>query len=149
MYLLLIRVHSDSTWIIGFKQVGELENFVKMGYTELLLRKTAGAISGIQGPVNQDYAIQNSLLVFLLTTASRTGYSQEGGQDPKRKFLIQTIDSILQTQVNSNLIPGAVIQVKKDNRVIYRQAYGFARDIRPATIRKWSHAGKHDDGSFV
>ena len=34
----------------GFKQVGELENFVKMGYTELLLRKTAGAISGYRAP---------------------------------------------------------------------------------------------------
>jgi [ribosomal protein S18]-alanine N-acetyltransferase len=30
----------------GFKQVGELENFVKEGYTEFLLRKTVGAISG-------------------------------------------------------------------------------------------------------
>jgi ribosomal protein S18 acetylase RimI-like enzyme len=30
----------------GFKIVGELENFVKAGYNELLLRKTFGAISG-------------------------------------------------------------------------------------------------------
>jgi [ribosomal protein S18]-alanine N-acetyltransferase len=30
----------------GFKLVGELENFVKEGYSELLLRKTVGAING-------------------------------------------------------------------------------------------------------
>jgi ribosomal protein S18 acetylase RimI-like enzyme len=30
----------------GFKRVGELENFVKEGYTELLYRKTAGPIQG-------------------------------------------------------------------------------------------------------
>lgn len=30
----------------GFKLVGELENFVKHGYTELLLRKTVGPING-------------------------------------------------------------------------------------------------------
>ncbi len=31
---------------LGFKLIGELENFVKEGYTELLLRKTVGPISG-------------------------------------------------------------------------------------------------------
>ncbi len=35
----------------GFQLIGELENFVKAGYTELLLRKTVGAISGYR-PVN-------------------------------------------------------------------------------------------------
>ena len=30
----------------GFVKVGELSNFVKEGYTELLLRKTVGAING-------------------------------------------------------------------------------------------------------
>jgi ribosomal protein S18 acetylase RimI-like enzyme len=30
----------------GFKRVGELENFVKEGYTELLYRKTVGPIQG-------------------------------------------------------------------------------------------------------
>lgn len=30
----------------GFKPVGELENFVKQGYTEILLRKTKGPING-------------------------------------------------------------------------------------------------------
>lgn len=33
----------------GFKLIGELENFVKEGFTELLLRKTVGARSGYKG----------------------------------------------------------------------------------------------------
>lgn len=33
----------------GFKLVGELENFVKVGFTELLLRKTAGPRVGYTG----------------------------------------------------------------------------------------------------
>ena len=32
----------------GFKLIGELENFVKEGFTELLLRKTVGAMVGYQ-----------------------------------------------------------------------------------------------------
>ena len=67
------------------------------------------------------------LVFFLLTTASLHSYAQQGGPDAEKKLLIQTIDSILQSQVNSKLIPGAVIQVKKDNRVVYKQAYGYAR----------------------
>jgi ribosomal protein S18 acetylase RimI-like enzyme len=33
----------------GFKLVGELENFVKEGFTELLLRKTVGPVNGYSG----------------------------------------------------------------------------------------------------
>jgi ribosomal protein S18 acetylase RimI-like enzyme len=33
----------------GFKLIGELENFVKAGYSELLLRKTVGPVSGYMG----------------------------------------------------------------------------------------------------
>jgi ribosomal protein S18 acetylase RimI-like enzyme len=33
----------------GFKQIGELENFVKEGFTELLLRKTIGPLVGYTG----------------------------------------------------------------------------------------------------
>jgi ribosomal protein S18 acetylase RimI-like enzyme len=32
----------------GFKLVGELDNFIKEGYTELLLRKTVGPRLGYQ-----------------------------------------------------------------------------------------------------
>ena len=34
----------------GFEKVGELKYFVKKGFTEILLRKTAGPAAGYQGP---------------------------------------------------------------------------------------------------
>ena len=37
------------------------------------------------------------------------------------------VDSILQSQVDLGLIPGAVILIKKDDRVICRKAYGYAQ----------------------
>jgi CubicO group peptidase (beta-lactamase class C family) len=40
--------------------------------------------------------------------------------------LTKTVDSILQSAVDSKLIPGAVIQIKKDNKIICRKAFGFA-----------------------
>ena len=36
----------------GFKLVGELDNFVKEGFTELLLRKTVGPRVGYKGQIN-------------------------------------------------------------------------------------------------
>jgi CubicO group peptidase (beta-lactamase class C family) len=40
--------------------------------------------------------------------------------------LVTTIDSILQNAVSTKLIPGAVIEIKKDNQVICKKAFGFA-----------------------
>ncbi len=37
------------------------------------------------------------------------------------------INRILQAQVDSNKIPGAVIEVKQEGRIIYQQAYGWAQ----------------------
>jgi serine-type D-Ala-D-Ala carboxypeptidase len=44
-----------------------------------------------------------------------------------QKKLVFRIDSILQSQVDADKIPGAVIQVKKEGRIVYKQAYGFAQ----------------------
>lgn len=41
--------------------------------------------------------------------------------------LINRIDSILNSQVANNKIPGAVIQIKKDGKVVYTNAYGYAQ----------------------
>ena len=43
------------------------------------------------------------------------------------KTLVTRIDSILNSQVANEKIPGAVIQIKKDGKVIYKQAYGYAQ----------------------
>ena len=41
--------------------------------------------------------------------------------------LIAVVDSILQSQVDLNKIPGAVIKIKKEGKVIYKHAYGYAQ----------------------
>lgn len=49
--------------------------------------------------------------------------------DPKsaRAILISKIDSILQTRVNLDEIPGAVIEIKHGNEIVYEHSYGFAQ----------------------
>lgn len=37
------------------------------------------------------------------------------------------IDSILNSQVANDLIPGAVIQIKKDGKILYKQAFGYSQ----------------------
>lgn len=47
-------------------------------------------------------------------------------QKIQQEKLTKTVDSILRSAVDSKLIPGAVIEIKKDNQVICRKAVGFA-----------------------
>jgi CubicO group peptidase (beta-lactamase class C family) len=42
-----------------------------------------------------------------------------------KKF--KTLDSLLQSEVNGNKIPGAVIQVKKGKQVLFQRAYGLSQ----------------------
>lgn len=41
--------------------------------------------------------------------------------------LVTEIDSILNSHVANDQIPGAVIQIKKDGKIIYKKAYGYAQ----------------------
>jgi CubicO group peptidase (beta-lactamase class C family) len=41
--------------------------------------------------------------------------------------LVPEIDSILNSQVKNDQIPGAVIEIKKDGQIIYKNAYGYAQ----------------------
>jgi serine-type D-Ala-D-Ala carboxypeptidase len=65
--------------------------------------------------------------IFSLLFAGLFPQAQPGSQKEKKIILVKTINSILENQVNHNLIPGAVIRVKKNNRVIYERALGYAR----------------------
>jgi serine-type D-Ala-D-Ala carboxypeptidase len=50
------------------------------------------------------------------------------GSDRENKIKLKAeIDSIMQSQVDLDKIPGAVILIKKDNKVVYRHAYGNAQ----------------------
>jgi CubicO group peptidase (beta-lactamase class C family) len=64
------------------------------------------------------------IILFTLTLQSN---GQSGADRKNRARLVSSVDSILQSQVNSDKIPGAVIIIKKDNKVVYRHAYGYAQ----------------------
>jgi len=69
-------------------------------------------------------------LLFILILLNATNFvskSQIISSKTAKVELISRIDSILQSQVDSDKIPGAVIEIKKDNQVICRHAYGFAQ----------------------
>ncbi|MBE0666116.1 MAG: serine hydrolase, partial [Bacteroidales bacterium] len=52
---------------------------------------------------------------------------QGTGLKKGKQVLKAEIDSILQSQVENDKIPGAVVLIKNENKVIYRHSYGFAR----------------------
>ena len=56
-----------------------------------------------------------------------TVYSQNISPKAAKTNLISFLDSILQTKVNKDEIPGAVIEIKKENQIIYKQGYGYAQ----------------------
>lgn len=45
----------------------------------------------------------------------------------KKAKLITTVDSILNGAVAHDLIPGAVIEIKQNGKVVYKQAYGYSQ----------------------
>ena len=66
------------------------------------------------------------LLFILLSAFSLLSISQHKTKDANER-LIAKIDSILQSQVDADKIPGAVIQIRKAGKVIYKNAYGYAQ----------------------
>jgi len=70
------------------------------------------------------------LLLFLLIlfcSVNLTSKSQSPKSKSPRTLLVNEIDSILQSQVDLDKIPGAVIEIKEGNRVVYKHAYGYAQ----------------------
>jgi CubicO group peptidase (beta-lactamase class C family) len=65
--------------------------------------------------------------VIFLVLLSLTANGQSAIQKENKSKLIALTDSIFQSQVDLDKIPGAVILIKKNNKVIYRQAYGYAQ----------------------
>lgn len=75
----------------------------------------------------RSYFLQNILLssIFLLTTSNI--FCQDKNQWDPKSILVMKVDSILQTKVALDEIPGAVIEIKKDGQVIYNKAFGYAQ----------------------
>ena len=67
------------------------------------------------------------ILCLLILSSSSILYSQKVHPKEAKAVLISGIDSILQTHVDQDKIPGAVIQIKKGDHIIYKHAYGFAQ----------------------
>jgi CubicO group peptidase (beta-lactamase class C family) len=64
-------------------------------------------------------------LLLPLSFISLLASGQEKTTLASKARLVNTIDSILNSQVAGDQIPGAVIQIKKDGIVIYSHAYGY------------------------
>lgn len=64
--------------------------------------------------------------IFLLFIAFVSNCHQNVSEGNKAK-LITVTDSILQSQVVNDKIPGAVLLIKQFGKVIYRRAYGYAQ----------------------
>ena len=67
------------------------------------------------------------LTVIVLFSLCLTSNGQRAIAKEKRVKLKAEIDSILQSQVDLDKIPGAVILIKKNEKVIYLHAYGYAQ----------------------
>jgi serine-type D-Ala-D-Ala carboxypeptidase len=68
------------------------------------------------------------LALLLILGSYSVVFGQGNNQKTARADLIAEIDSILQSQVNQDKIPGAVIEIKKGNQVLYKHAYGYAQE---------------------
>ncbi len=66
-------------------------------------------------------------LLFFFNFSVFVSSAQRAGENIKLEKLNKTVDSILQSEVNNNEIPGAVIEIKKGNQVLCRKAFGYAQ----------------------
>jgi len=62
---------------------------------------------------------------FIISLIFMTGFVH--AQTSDKALLVKQIDSILNSQVNNDKIPGAVIEIKQGGNVIMEQAYGYAQ----------------------
>lgn len=67
------------------------------------------------------------LLLFLSGFITSMVKGQSTSHQNGKTKLVTQIDSILNSQVIDDKIPGAVIQIKKDGKIVYSHAYGYAQ----------------------
>jgi len=67
------------------------------------------------------------LILIFLSALGLASNSQINSPKAAKANLIFAIDSILQSQVNQDKIPGAVIEIKIGDRIIYKHAFGYAQ----------------------
>jgi CubicO group peptidase (beta-lactamase class C family) len=67
-----------------------------------------------------------------LMLAAGPSIAQEKTPAQKKTALINEIDRVINSEIDDGKIPGAVIQVKNGDEVIYKQAYGYAQKFNDA-----------------
>jgi serine-type D-Ala-D-Ala carboxypeptidase len=72
-------------------------------------------------------SLRKPLLLLLILLYSSVLLSQKNNAKSAKANLIAGIDSILQSQVDLDKIPGAVIEIKSGNQIIFKHAYGYAQ----------------------
>ncbi|MGD8426461.1 MAG: serine hydrolase [Balneolaceae bacterium] len=69
-----------------------------------------------------------TVLLVALTVILYNSCSRDSGQNHSKIGHIETIDSLIQSQIEAHHIAGAVIQVKKGDSILHRDAYGYANE---------------------
>jgi serine-type D-Ala-D-Ala carboxypeptidase len=65
--------------------------------------------------------------LIILSAMVSESCSQKSGERSSKENLVAGIDSILNSQVSLDKIPGAVIEIKKGDEILCKKAYGFAQ----------------------
>ena len=76
---------------------------------------------------NKNFLYKLGIVTMVFIPPACKVYAQANGVGTTKNLLIHKIDSILQSQVDDSKIPGAVIEIKKGDDIIYKQAYGYAQ----------------------
>ena len=72
--------------------------------------------------------LKRSLLILIFLSAlGLASNTQIISLKAAKADLISALDSILQSQVNQDKIPGAVIEIKIGDQIIYKHAFGYAQ----------------------
>ena len=67
------------------------------------------------------------LVVSVLLFLAGSSKAQTADTVSRKAVLIRQVDEAINNAIAENKIPGAVVQIKKDGRVVYTQAYGYAQ----------------------
>ena len=101
-----------------------------LAYFSLLMLISHFASRKIKDTILNTIMHKQVLFLFMLVVFSSVNLisnSQSIKSKNTRAELVAEIDSILQSQVDQDKIPGAVIEIKKGSQIIYRHAYGYAQ----------------------
>ncbi len=67
------------------------------------------------------------VILFQLCCIATIVNGQNAKQKKAETKLVTEVDSILNSEVTNDKIPGAVIQIKKDGKIVYKHAYGYSQ----------------------